>query len=188
MPSGSDPCLVPPQQAFAGSPDPLPIWWALQTPVSSVFVPCRVDDRWEGHSFGLMVDRCQCSPGVKETESMGATPHEFVVNGVLFYVDAHNEVSRSPECPAVLVRTDRWSFGRVRVWCFEGRQGRAKGTLAAVACHGRKMYHRAHVWDHGIRGCLCRHFPESVDTCMAVSRRYQEHSCVIVLGLGPNRR
>lgn len=41
---------------------------------------------------------------------MGATPHEFVVNGVLFYVDAHNEVSRSPECPAVLVRTTAGPF------------------------------------------------------------------------------
>lgn len=64
----------------------------------------RVDDRWEGHSFGLLVDSFSCTPGAKEPESLGATPHEFAVTGVLFYVDPHNEIARSPECPALTVR------------------------------------------------------------------------------------
>lgn len=45
-----------------------------------------------------------CKPGVKEPESLGATPHKFSVQKVLFYVDPHNEIARSPQCTALTVR------------------------------------------------------------------------------------
>lgn len=70
----------------------------------------RIDDRWEGHCFGLLVDGFTCAPGVKEPESLGATPHEFSVSGILFYVDAHNEIALSPECPAMTVRLFEFDF------------------------------------------------------------------------------
>lgn len=42
---------------------------------------------------------------MKEEESLGATPHNFSVDGMLFYVDPHNEIALSPQCTAMTVRT-----------------------------------------------------------------------------------
>ena len=64
----------------------------------------RIDDRFNGHCFGMFLDTFDCKPGVREPESLGATPHEFVVEGVLFYVDPHNEIALSPQCTAMTVR------------------------------------------------------------------------------------
>ncbi|CAM9806392.1 unnamed protein product, partial [Ectocarpus fasciculatus] len=66
-------------------------------------VHLRIDDRFNGHCFGMFVDVFDCEPGVQEPESLGATPHEFAVEGVLFYVDPHNEVALSPQCTAMTV-------------------------------------------------------------------------------------
>lgn len=52
----------------------------------------------------MFLDTFDCKPGVREPESLGATPHEFVVEGVLFYVDPHNEIALSPQCTAMTVR------------------------------------------------------------------------------------
>ena len=65
----------------------------------------RIDDRFNGHCFGLFIDVFDCKPGVKEEESLGATPHDFSVDGMLFYVDPHNEIALSPQCTAMTVRT-----------------------------------------------------------------------------------
>lgn len=66
----------------------------------------RIDDRLNGHCFGMFLDAFDCKPGVREPESLGATPHEFVMEGVLFYVDPHNEIALSPQCTAMTVRGD----------------------------------------------------------------------------------
>lgn len=52
----------------------------------------------------MFLDVFDCKPGEQEPESLGATPHEFVVEGVLFYVDPHNEIALSPQCTAMTVR------------------------------------------------------------------------------------
>ena len=64
----------------------------------------RIDDRWYGHCFGLCLDAFDCKPGVAEPESLGATPHEFAMTGLVFYIDPHNEVALSPQCPGLTVR------------------------------------------------------------------------------------
>eukprot|EP00904_Undaria_pinnatifida_P013773 jgi/Undpi1/9526/HiC_scaffold_27.g11982.m1 len=63
----------------------------------------RIDDRFNEHCFGLFIDVFDCKPGVKEPESLGATPHDFSVDGLLFYVDPHNEIALSPQCTAITV-------------------------------------------------------------------------------------
>lgn len=82
----------------------------LRTPSCRELIPApplyrlRIDDRFNGHCFGLFIDVFDCKPGVKEPESLGATPHDFSVDGMLFYVDPHNEVALSPQCTAMTVR------------------------------------------------------------------------------------
>ncbi|CAM9903449.1 unnamed protein product, partial [Choristocarpus tenellus] len=63
----------------------------------------RIDDRLNGHSFGLLASTFNCKPGLVNPLSMGATPWDFTIEGMAFYVDPHNIPERSPECRAMTV-------------------------------------------------------------------------------------
>ncbi|CAN0097487.1 unnamed protein product, partial [Phaeothamnion confervicola] len=64
----------------------------------------RVDDRGCGHSFGIVEERFSCRPGPEQPESLGATPHHFELEGLVFYCDPHNDPQQSPTHPALQVR------------------------------------------------------------------------------------